>query len=88
MGARQEAVVNVACIQMEPVVGDKPRNIARSLDLINEAAARGARLIVLPELCNSGYISAPGARSPSATACTSSPGSASTTPIGSTTAPY
>jgi N-carbamoylputrescine amidase len=56
MGGRQEAVVNIACIQMEPVVGDKASNVARSVALIEEAAGRGARLIVLPELCNSGYV--------------------------------
>lgn len=49
-------VVNIACIQMEPIVGDKAHNIARSLTLIGEAADHGARLIVLPELCNSGYV--------------------------------
>src|SRR5918996_5729437 len=56
MGERQEAVVNIACIQMEPVVGDKDRNVARSLELIEEAAGRRARPIVLPELCQSGYV--------------------------------
>lgn len=49
-------VVNIACIQMEPIVGDKAHNIAKSLTLIGEAADHGARLIVLPELCNSGYV--------------------------------
>lgn len=56
MGGRQEAVVTIACIQMKPVVGDKAGNLTRSVELINEAAGRGARLIVLPELCNSGYV--------------------------------
>lgn len=56
MSERHEAVVNIACIQMEPVVGDKAGNIARSLELIKEAAGNGARLVVLPELCNSGYV--------------------------------
>ena len=56
MGGRQEAVVKIACIQMEPVVGEKQRNLQKSLALIEEAASQGARLIVLPELCNSGYV--------------------------------
>jgi predicted amidohydrolase len=53
---RDEAAVMIACIQMEPVVGAKERNVERTLERIEEAAARGARLIVLPELCNSGYV--------------------------------
>ena len=54
--SRHEAEVRVACIQMEPVVGEKDRNLARSLQMIDEAAGQGARLIVLPELANSGYV--------------------------------
>lgn len=53
---RGEGVVKIACVQMEPVVGDKERNVKRSLEFIEEAAANGAHLIVLPELCNSGYV--------------------------------
>ena len=51
-----EAAVKIACIQMEPVVGKKDENVRRGLDLVQKAAAQGARLIVLPELCNSGYV--------------------------------
>lgn len=47
--------LRVACLQMEPRVGDPAHNLARSSELIREAAAGGARLLVLPELCNSGY---------------------------------
>ena len=54
--ARDEAAVKVACIQMEPVVGEKEKNVRRTLDLVGTAAAAGARLVVLPELCNSGYV--------------------------------
>ncbi len=53
---RDEAFVKIACIQMEPIVGEKERNVRRTLDLVENAAAQGARLIVLPELCNSGYV--------------------------------
>ena len=53
---RDEAAVKIACIQMEPVVGDKDRNVLRSVEMIGEAAGNGASLIVLPELCNSGYV--------------------------------
>ncbi len=53
---RKEAMVKVACIQMEPKVGEKDANVQKTLDLIDKAADAGARLIVLPELCNSGYV--------------------------------
>jgi N-carbamoylputrescine amidase len=56
MGQGQEAVIKVACVQMEPVVGEKEANLRKSLGMIEEAAGNGARLIVLPELCNSGYV--------------------------------
>ena len=48
--------MKIACIQMAPVVGKKDRNVKRSIEMIDEAAGNGARLIVLPELCNSGYV--------------------------------
>src|SRR5213596_931558 len=53
---RDEAVVKIACVQMEPVVGEKERNVRRTLEFIEQAAANGAHLVVLPELCNSGYV--------------------------------
>jgi N-carbamoylputrescine amidase len=51
-----ESLVKIACIQMEPVVGEKSANLAKTLDLIARAAGAGAGLIVLPELANSGYV--------------------------------
>lgn len=48
--------ITVACVQFEPRVGDLDYNRRRSVELIDAAAAEGARLIVLPELCNSGYV--------------------------------
>lgn len=41
---------------MEPVFEEKDRNVARSIEFIETAAENGAKLIVLPELCNSGYV--------------------------------
>lgn len=46
----------VACVQMEPHVGEKQANVARSIKLIEEAAEHGASLVVLPELANTGYV--------------------------------
>ena len=48
--------LTVAAIQMEPRIGHTAYNLALSLRLIGEAADRGATLIVLPELANSGYM--------------------------------
>lgn len=47
--------IKVASIQMEPRIGQKKDNLARSLQMIEAAAAEGASLIVLPELTNTGY---------------------------------
>ena len=51
-----ESAVRIACLQMEPKVGEKDRNLAHSLEMIGRAAEAGAKLAVLPELCNSGYV--------------------------------
>ena len=51
-----DSTVKVACLQTHPRVGDKASNVAASLASIERAAALGARLIVLPELANSGYV--------------------------------
>ena len=51
-----ETKVKVACIQMQPEIGRVEDNVAHSIGLINRAAELGAKLIVLPELSNSGYM--------------------------------
>jgi N-carbamoylputrescine amidase len=48
--------VTIACLQMQPSFGDVAANVERSLQLIDRAAADGANLVVLPELCNTGYV--------------------------------
>lgn len=53
---KAESAVRIACLQMEPYIGETEKNVARSLELIEEAAGAGARLAVLPELCNTGYV--------------------------------
>jgi N-carbamoylputrescine amidase len=50
------ASLRVACVQMEPHIGERDGNIERSLRFIREAARAGAEVVVLPELCNSGYV--------------------------------
>lgn len=54
--AKPQGPLRVACIQMEPRFGDKAANLATAARLIAEAAGKGAELIVLPELCNTGYV--------------------------------
>jgi N-carbamoylputrescine amidase len=51
-----ESTLRVACLQMEPRIGEKARNLARSLELIETAARAGVQLAVLPELTNTGYV--------------------------------
>jgi 5-aminopentanamidase len=46
----------IACGQLAPVIGDLEGNRARAAAAIGDAAARGAALVVLPELCTSGYV--------------------------------
>jgi predicted amidohydrolase len=46
----------VAAIQYNPGLLDVRGNMATALELSFEAAAKGARLIVLPELCIGGYV--------------------------------
>lgn len=45
----------VSAIQMDCVMGDKEKNLARAEQLITEAAAKHAKLIVLPELFSTAY---------------------------------
>ena len=52
----QESMVTLAAIQMEPKLGCKEENVAKTLEMIREAAQKGANLITLPELCNTGYM--------------------------------
>jgi predicted amidohydrolase len=48
--------VTVACVQLAPVIGDAAESINRINEGIREAAGRGARVVVLPELANCGYM--------------------------------
>ena len=45
-----------AAVQMEPRIGEVESNVAELLRLGEEAVANGAKLLVFPELCSSGYV--------------------------------
>jgi NAD+ synthase (glutamine-hydrolysing) len=47
--------MRIALAQINPTVGDLPGNVNRMLDSARAASARGARLIVYPELSVTGY---------------------------------
>jgi len=51
-----ESLIKAAALQMEPCIGDKENNIFKSVSLINKACENGVQLMVLPELCNTGYM--------------------------------
>ncbi|TDK41397.1 nitrilase family protein [Antarcticimicrobium luteum] len=48
--------VTIACIQFEPKIGELDANLDAIEDRVRQAHAKGARLIVLPELADSGYV--------------------------------
>src|SRR3989338_10224504 len=52
----KESLVKVAALQMEPEICNIEKNVNESLRLIHQAADKGVKLAVLPELCNTGYI--------------------------------
>ena len=56
MNAQATSRLRVACLQMEPHIGEVQNNVARSVAMIGKAARAGATLVVLPELCNTGYV--------------------------------
>jgi predicted amidohydrolase len=51
-----KTAMRVGFAQMNSVSGDKPRNVARAVELLGEAAGRGADLVVLPEFFNVEYF--------------------------------
>ncbi|HEX4672375.1 MAG TPA: nitrilase family protein [Solirubrobacteraceae bacterium] len=50
-----DAVV-VACCQLAPRIGEAEANRALAHEAVVDAAERGAQVVVLPELMNSGYV--------------------------------
>jgi 5-aminopentanamidase len=49
-------VTVIAVAQLAPVIGAADANRRAAADAVGEAAAAGAALVVLPELCDSGYV--------------------------------
>jgi len=49
-------VTIVAVCQLSLAVGDTAGNLAAAADAVGQAAEEGAGLVVLPELCDSGYV--------------------------------
>lgn len=48
--------MRIICQQLTPIVGEESANHAATIAAVEDAVARGADLIVLPELCTSGYV--------------------------------
>ncbi|WP_405970504.1 nitrilase family protein [Streptomyces sp. NBC_00988] len=48
--------VTVAAVQTRPVIGEVDVNLAAIAEAVTQAAERGATLVVLPELCTTGYV--------------------------------
>jgi predicted amidohydrolase len=55
-GGDDGPVTVVAACQLRPRLGDPAANRERAADAIGDAAARGAEIVVLPELMSSGYV--------------------------------
>jgi len=51
-----ESVVKIACCQIEPTIGEKEKNVEKTIRFAGEAARSGADFILLPELANTGYM--------------------------------
>lgn len=45
-----------AVVQMACAPGDREGNVQKALGMVRQAAAQGARLVVLPEMFNTGYL--------------------------------
>ncbi len=50
-----EGMISAAAVQMNCVLGNKQKNIEMASSLVLKASEQGAKLVVLPELFNTGY---------------------------------
>lgn len=51
----EQTLTRIACVQMQPAIGEVEANVERSSALIINSAGLGAKVVVLPELANTGY---------------------------------
>jgi predicted amidohydrolase len=56
MTEKASGTFRIAAVQMEPKIGHTADNVARSLERIAQASQLEADLVLLPELCNTGYV--------------------------------
>ena len=56
VAVQSPVAVKVACIQFGPTFGAKDANLAAIAERVRAAAGQGAKIIVLPELADSGYV--------------------------------
>lgn len=54
--AKARPAIRIACIQFEPVFGDVGANLATMEARIRAAHAKGALVMILPELADTGYV--------------------------------
>lgn len=54
--SEEESLVTIACCQIEPRVGEKDDNVEKTLMFANDAIDKGANVVLLPELVNTGYM--------------------------------
>jgi predicted amidohydrolase len=52
-----DRIVTVAAAQMSSIVGDRDANLRKAVEMVGEAAAQGAQLVVFPELFPFDYVS-------------------------------
>ncbi|MFP3951534.1 MAG: nitrilase family protein [Candidatus Bathyarchaeia archaeon] len=52
----EESLAKISCCQMKPEIGDRVGNLESALDWIKASVEEGGDLIILPELCISGYV--------------------------------
>jgi predicted amidohydrolase len=53
---KEKEEVKIAGAQMEPKIGEKEKNLARCLELMQLTAREGAKLVVFPECTLTGYL--------------------------------
>lgn len=50
-----ERQFKIALVQYQSVLGDLQKNVDRAVEMVREAAAKGAKIVCFPEMFNTGY---------------------------------